>query len=306
MQKWAWLCTTVPPPSSPLTMFESNCRSTASSQLCEIETSNMISISKLVREDAMNCGSNISSQAFFEHEQLVSTCTDLPVRKESVAARRIQSAYRRFLNKRNLRIGAAVKIQSHWQYYSGRKCFTKQVQTVAGIQTSIRLSSHHQACQRHQLSAVLIQRVVRGWLARKRLLGSSLQTYTRLCVLDQSQQRKCHQSLELKIVLHSVIRLQRWWRKLLLQQSVRTSVISIQSFVRGWLARKQLNHIFCCTNIIQRWWRKVLLLESRKRAVTLIQSHFRGWVARQDTVRTRKCTTTIQYRDGGERFCFFN
>ncbi|RLN00168.1 hypothetical protein C2845_PM06G25040 [Panicum miliaceum] len=107
-------------------------------------------------------------------------------------------------------------------------------------------------------SAIIIQQVVRVWIrGRKRLENnepferyefpegsSSLQTYTRLCVLDQSQQRKCHQSLELKIVLHSVIRLQRWWRKFLFHQSIRTSVISIQSFVRGWLARKQLNRSF--------------------------------------------------------------
>nr|TKW35014.1 hypothetical protein SEVIR_2G343400v2 [Setaria viridis] len=230
---------------------------------------------------------------------------DLPVRKESVAAQRIQSAYkesvaaqriqsayRRFLYNRNLRITAAIKIQSHWRCYSVRNSFTKQVRNIVGIQTSIRLSLHHRACQCHQLSAVLVQRFVRGWLARKRLLGSSsLQTYI---ILDQSQQRKCHQSLELKIVLHSVIKLQRWWRKFLLHQSVRTSVISIQSFVRGWLARKQLNRIFCCVNIIQRWWRKVLFLESRKRAVTVIQTHFRSWVAQQDAIRTRNCITTIQ------------
>nr|XP_034582886.1 abnormal spindle-like microcephaly-associated protein homolog isoform X1 [Setaria viridis] len=291
--------------TSPLSMFESNCKSTASSQLCEVETSNVISVSKLVSEDEMDCGSNISSQAFFEHGSLVSTRIDLPVRKESVAAQRIQSAYkesvaaqriqsayRRFLYNRNLRITAAIKIQSHWRCYSVRNSFTKQVRNIVGIQTSIRLSLHHRACQCHQLSAVLVQRFVRGWLARKRLLGSSsLQTYI---ILDQSQQRKCHQSLELKIVLHSVIKLQRWWRKFLLHQSVRTSVISIQSFVRGWLARKQLNRIFCCVNIIQRWWRKVLFLESRKRAVTVIQTHFRSWVAQQDAIRTRNCITTIQ------------
>ncbi|CAL5083248.1 unnamed protein product [Urochloa decumbens] len=213
---------------------------------------------------------------------------------ESVAAQRIQSAYRRLLNNRNLRITAAIKIQSHWRCYSVRKCFTKQVQAVVRTQTSIRLSLHHQACQHQQLSAVLIQRVFRGWLARKLLLGSSLRTYTRMCVLDQRQQSKCHQSLQLKIVIHSAIRVQRWWRKFLLHQSVQTSVISIQSFARGWLARKQLNRIFCSINVIQRWWRKVLFLESRKRAVTVIQAHFRGWVARQDAIRTRSCIGTIQ------------
>uniref|UniRef100_K3ZQ85 Calponin-homology (CH) domain-containing protein n=1 Tax=Setaria italica TaxID=4555 RepID=K3ZQ85_SETIT len=205
--------------TSPLSMFESNCKSTASSQLCEVETSNVISVSKLVSEDEMDCGSNISSQAFFEHGSLVSTRIDLPVRKESVAAQRIQSAYkesvaaqriqsayRRFLYNRNLRITAAIKIQSHWRCYSVRNSFTKQVRNI----------------------------------------------------------------------------------------SVRTSVISIQSFVRGWLARKQLNRIFCCVNIIQRWWRKVLFLQLRKRAVIVIQAHFRGWAARQTASRTRKSIIIIQ------------
>ncbi|WVZ66093.1 hypothetical protein U9M48_015367 [Paspalum notatum var. saurae] len=263
----------IPPPSSLSSMFE------GSYPLCEMEMS----------EDVMVCISDVSSEALFGHEQLVSTCNDFPVCKELVAAQRIQSAYRRFVNDRNLRITAVIKIQSHWRCYSVRKCFTKQVQAIVGIQNSIRLFLYHQSLQHHQIAAVLIQRVVRGWLARKRLLGSSLQAYTRFCVLDQCQQRKCHQSLELKIVLHSIVRLQRWWREFWLHRSVQKSVISIQSFVRGWLARKQLNRIFCCINIIQRWWRKVKFLESRKRAVIVIQTHCRGWIARQDAIRTRNC-----------------
>ncbi|XP_066394911.1 uncharacterized protein [Miscanthus floridulus] len=247
-QLWKSGHESIPPPNSPLDMFESNWRS------CVVETSNAVSVSKL----------------------------------ELIAAQRIQNAYRRFLNNRN-RITAAIKIQSQWRCYSVRKCFTKQVQAIVGIQTSIRVFLCLQAFQRHRLAAVLIQRVVRGWLARKRLLGSSsLRTYTRLCVIDQSQKRKCYQSLELNIVLDSVIRLQRYWRKFLLK----TSVISIQSFVRGCLARKQLNQTFCCISIIQRWWRKVL--QSRKRAVIVIQTHFRGWIARQDAIRTRNSISNIQ------------
>ncbi|XP_066400112.1 uncharacterized protein [Miscanthus floridulus] len=251
-QLWKSGHESIPPPNSPLDMFESNWRS------CVVETSNAVSVSKI----------------------------------ELVAAQRIQNAYRRFLNNRN-RITAAIKIQSQWRCYSVRKCFTKQVQAIVGIQTSIRVFLCLQALQRHRLAAVLIQRVVRGWLARKRLLGSSsLRTYTKLCVIDQSQKRKCYQSLELNIVLDSVIRLQRYWRKFLLHQSVKTSVISIQSFVCGCLARKQLNQTFCCINTIQRWWRKVL--QSRKRAVIVIQTHFRGWIARQDAIRTRNSISNIQ------------
>ncbi|CAN6175586.1 unnamed protein product [Urochloa humidicola] len=280
----------IPPPSSPFSMLVSSCKSNASSQLCEVETSNIISGSKLVSKDCMDCGSNISYGAFFEHEQLVSTW----ICKESVAAQMIQSAYRIFLNNRNLRITAAIKIQSHWRCYSVRKCFIKQVKAVVRIQTSIRLSLHYQASQRHQLSAVLIQRVFRGWLARKLLLGSSLQTYTRICVLDQSQHSKCHQSLELKIVIHSAIRLQRWWRNILFLESRKRAVTVIQTYFRGWVARQDALRTRSCITTIQRWWRKVLFLKLRKRAVIVIQSHFRGWVGRQAAFRTRKSITTIQ------------
>lgn len=161
----------IPPPSSPSSMLVSSSKGTASSLLCEVETSNVICATKLVSEDDAGCGCNISSQAFFEHKQLASTWISLPARKASVAAQRIQSAYRRFLNNRLLKITAAIKIQSHWRCYSVRKCFTKKVQAIVEIQNSIRLSLHHQARQRHELSTVLIQRVVRGWLARKKLLG---------------------------------------------------------------------------------------------------------------------------------------
>ena len=160
-QLWKSGHESIPPPNSPLDMFESNWRS------CVVETSNAVSVSKLVSVDDMECSSNISSQEFLKP---VSTCIYFPVCKELIAAQRIQNAYRRFLNNRN-RITAAIKIQSQWRCYSVRKCFTKQVQAIVGIQTSIRVFLCLQAFQRHRLAAVLIQRVVRGWLARKRLLG---------------------------------------------------------------------------------------------------------------------------------------
>lgn len=142
--------------TTPLQLSSSQSNSiTSTSQLCKsehdsipppnsqssvVETSNADSISKLVSAD------------------------------ELVAAQRIQIAFRRFLNNRN-RITAAIKIQSHWRCYSVRKRFTKQVLAIVGIQNSIRVFLCHQALQHHRHAAVLIQRVVRGWLARKRLLG---------------------------------------------------------------------------------------------------------------------------------------
>ncbi|KAL6657953.1 hypothetical protein ACP70R_005733 [Stipagrostis hirtigluma subsp. patula] len=243
----------IPPPSPQLSMVESSC--TVSCQLGEVETSSMVSATKLLRKDEMDCSSN--TRASFQHEQPVTTEIDFPFCKETVAAQTIQFAYRRFLHNKYLRISAAIKIQSFWRGLLVRKCFTRQIQAIVAIQTVTRQILCHRAFQQHRLAAVLIQRVARGWLARKTLLGSSsLQTYKSLRVLDQSQHRRFHGSLELKI--------------------------------------KQFNRTFCSIKIIQRWWRKVLFLEARKRGVIVIQAHFRGWIARKTATRNRKCIIKIQ------------
>lgn len=70
-------------------------------------------------------------------------------------------------------------------------------------------------------------------------------------MLDLSQQKRSHQSFELKIVVYSAVWLQRWWRKVLLHRSIRISAIAIQSSVRGWLARKQVKQITCSIYVIQ-------------------------------------------------------
>ncbi|KAK3127170.1 hypothetical protein QOZ80_7AG0569340 [Eleusine coracana subsp. coracana] len=284
----------MPPSSHLLSMIDSSYISSATPQLCEVETYRVNSATKLVYGGDMDFSNAISSEAFFQHEKPISTLTGSTICKEIVAAQRIQSACRRFLHNISSRVSAATKIQSHWRGLSVRKCFTRKVQAIIKIQSSTRLFLYHRAFQQHLLAAKLIQRVVRGWLARKRMLGGSSQTYTRFWVLDQSKHKKCHQSLELKIVLHSILRLQRWWRKFLLRQSTQTLVISMQAFVRGWLARKQLIRICCCVNIIQKWWRKVSFLKARKRSVIVIQAHIRSWIARQAAIRKRRCITIIQ------------
>jgi hypothetical protein len=131
----------------------------------------VISMMKLVCEGDMDCRNDISFQAFVQHEEPISIRTDFSICKEVVAAQRIQSACRRFLHNINLRATAATNIQSHWRGLSVRKCFTRKVQAILAIQTSTRLFLYHRAFKQHQLAARLIQRVVRGWLARKRMLG---------------------------------------------------------------------------------------------------------------------------------------
>jgi abnormal spindle-like microcephaly-associated protein len=47
------------------------------------------------------------------------------------------------------------------------------------------------------------------------------------------------QSLELKIVMSSILKLQRWWRGVLLLKHRAKSAILVQSHVRGWIGRKK-------------------------------------------------------------------
>ena len=51
--------------------------------------------------------------------------------------------------------------------------------------------------------------------------------------------RVCLQSLELKIVMSSILKLQRWWRGVLLLKHRAKSAILVQSHVRGWIGRKK-------------------------------------------------------------------
>uniref|UniRef100_A0A0E0LLC1 Calponin-homology (CH) domain-containing protein n=1 Tax=Oryza punctata TaxID=4537 RepID=A0A0E0LLC1_ORYPU len=280
-----------PASSGPLkSIADSSCIDSATKLVCE--------------DDDVDCSSN-SCQALFYHDP-VSTKVDFLFFRKVMAARKIQFAYRRFAHRIHSRISAAIKIQSHWRCFSVRIRFKRQIQNITAIQAVARCVLCHRAFQKQRHAAIVIQRIFRGWLARKKLLGSwSPGSCTNFCALDQNQHKISHQSTQLKIVVYSVLRLQRWWRKVLLHRSIRTSAISVQSFVRGWLIRKQVKQILCSVYLIQvchlftilmdlRWWRQVLFLESRKRSVIVIQAHVRGWIARQIAVRNKKRITTIQ------------
>ncbi|KAF0908752.1 hypothetical protein E2562_028571 [Oryza meyeriana var. granulata] len=257
-------------------------------------SSSIDSATKLVCEDDVDCSSN-SCQALSYHEHPISTKVDFLFCRKVTAARKIQFAYRRFANWILSRISAAIKIQSHWRGFSVRIRFKRQIQNITAIQAVARRVLCHRAFQKQRHAAIVIQRIFRGWLSRKKLLGTwSPGSCTNLCALDQIQHKISHRSMQLKIVLYSVLRLQRWWRKVLLYRSTRISAIAVQSFVRGWLARKQVNQILCSIYLIQRWWRQVLFLESRKRSVIVIQAHLRGWIARQASVRNKKRIAIIQ------------
>ncbi|XP_065856920.1 uncharacterized protein [Euphorbia lathyris] len=102
-------------------------------------------------------------------------------------------------------------------------------------------------------AAVEIQRFVRGRIARKRLLGASH------CNFQTSV--GCNQSSELKTLLSSILKLQRWWRGVLLQKLRTKSATTIQSYIRGWIGQRRASN--------------------KRHYVVIIQAHWKGYIARK-------------------------
>ncbi|XP_065856735.1 uncharacterized protein [Euphorbia lathyris] len=102
-------------------------------------------------------------------------------------------------------------------------------------------------------AAVEIQRFVRGRIARKRSLGASH------CNFQTSV--GCNQSSELKTLLSSILKLQRWWRSVLLQKLRTKSATTIQSYIRGWIGQRRASN--------------------KRHYVVIIQAHWKGYIARK-------------------------
>lgn len=117
-------------------------------------------------------------ESIFLHSSLPnqqSICSKLenPRYQESMAAEKIQLAWRRYAYHKQFleNISAVVKIQSNWRSWSTRIHFSRQVRAIITIQARIRCLFCLRAFRRFRLAALVIQRFVRGWLARKALLG---------------------------------------------------------------------------------------------------------------------------------------
>ncbi|KAL7244164.1 hypothetical protein ACSBR1_016405 [Camellia fascicularis] len=132
-----------------------------------------------------------------------------------------------------------VVIQSHCRGWLIRREIVVQKEAVIKIQSAFRCIQCQKLfdCYRH--AAPEIQRFVRGQIARRRLLGASFLPKT-----DPTGRivtsTGCFQNHELGMFLCSVLKLQRWWRVVLMHKSRSKSAIIIQShsYWKGYLARK--------------------------------------------------------------------
>ncbi|XP_038712007.1 abnormal spindle-like microcephaly-associated protein homolog isoform X2 [Tripterygium wilfordii] len=165
-------------------------------------------------------------------------------------------------------------IQRCWRSRLIRREFLLQREAAIKIQSNIRRLRCWQIFRSHQQAAIRIQQFVRGHITRKRLLGASsfwVATPSHR-KLQYNKSRVFYQSSAIKAVLCSVLKLQRWWKAVLLLKL--QSAVIIQSHFRGWITRQKFNQ------------RKAILLLKLQSAV-IIQSHFRGWISRQNFNRMK-------------------
>uniref|UniRef100_A0A7N0TP12 Calponin-homology (CH) domain-containing protein n=1 Tax=Kalanchoe fedtschenkoi TaxID=63787 RepID=A0A7N0TP12_KALFE len=199
------------------------------------------------------------------------------------AATIIQSQYRAWCSQRDFRRRRhhVIIIQSHARGWLARRRFLKERKSAVKIQNLWRDHRMIVKYNCYRQAAIEIQCHVRGWISRKRLLGYScpLIDASNLGTFDSSG--FLPRSSELNMAVVSIIKLQRWWRDVLLRRLKNDAAILIQSHIRGWLARRRA-------------------VQERSQIV-LIQSHWKGYLARkgskQDLVdlrsRVQKSATNI-------------
>lgn len=166
-----------------------------------------------------------------------------------------------------------------------RKDFLLQKEAATRIQSAVRCFKCFNAFHGYTNAAITIQRFAKGWIVRKRLLGKSylfrsFNIFISFCLFwcywhwthrivcnkgvlcleedsrsgsNHDEPKDCNDGHELKMYAHSVLKLQRWWRDVLLTRSLRRtrSAILIQSTVRRWIVKKITSQRRHCIEVIQ-------------------------------------------------------
>ncbi|XAR65630.1 hypothetical protein NMG60_11009803 [Bertholletia excelsa] len=169
-----------------------------------------------------------------------------------------------------------IMIQSHCRGWLVRKEISVLREAVIKIQSAYRSVKCLKVFQCHLSAALDIQCFIRGQIARRRLLGSSC-CHKAVPVGSIFKSGQHFQSFELGMLLSVVLKLQRWWRRVLQQKTKKKSAILIQSHIRGWIARQEA--------IRER--HHILMHKSMEISAILIQSHIRGWIARREAIKER-------------------
>ncbi|XP_022036907.1 abnormal spindle-like microcephaly-associated protein homolog isoform X1 [Helianthus annuus] len=142
-----------------------------------------------------------------------------------------------------------VLIQRFCRGWLTRRGFLLQKEAATRIQSALRSLKCFKEFNSHKKAAIVIQRFVKGWIIRKRLLESDA-----ISGCNHDHTKDGH---EFKLYEYSTVKLQRWWRGILLTQSQKRSrsAALIQSNVRGWIARKKAAQSKHRIAVIQSYWK---------------------------------------------------
>ncbi|KAL0535190.1 hypothetical protein IC582_029515 [Cucumis melo] len=152
-----------------------------------------------------------------------------------------------------------ILVQNFWRRWLARKEFLQQRESVIKIQTAMRCKIARMAFHRQRHAAIEIQRLLRGQITRMKLLGAASELRS---TFHSGNFSRCScKMFELKLVLGSILKLQRWWKGVLLLRSRSRSIIVIQSHIRGWISRRRA--------------------ATERQQIVLIQSHWKGYLARK-------------------------
>ncbi|TKY54021.1 Abnormal spindle microcephaly-associated protein-like [Spatholobus suberectus] len=161
---------------------------------------------------------------------------------------------------------SVVKLQQWWKGLLLRKLMNKSAITIQSCARGW-IAKRKATVYRHLViqeeAALVIQRYIRGHLTRNRILVGGASNLSAVVPAGCISRPVGCRSFQLELYLLSVVKLQRWWKDLLLQKLMTKSAIVIQSCTRGWIARRKAT--------VQR------------HRIIFIQSHWKGYLARKES-----------------------
>ncbi|KAB2007240.1 hypothetical protein ES319_D10G014700v1 [Gossypium barbadense] len=252
----------------------------------QISRNKLLGASSFCAASASSYGCNMSKGFFqtFELKLVITSVLKLQrwwrsvllLKLRTKSAIIIQSHSRGWIAKQKayIEMHCIVLIQRHCRGWLVRKEFSLKRDSVIKIQRAIRCLICQKAFHLQKLAAINIQRVIRGQLSRSRLLGASSFHAATAGSYNCKISKGFFQSFELKLVITSVLKLQRWWRCVMLLELRTKSAIIIQSHARGWIAKRETYR--------------------QKHCIAVIQRQSRGWLVRKDVLLRRDAVIKIQ------------
>ncbi|OXB84182.1 UNVERIFIED_CONTAM: hypothetical protein H355_007065 [Colinus virginianus] len=227
----------------------------------------------------------------------------LDLRQETRAARLIQSAWRKYRLKRELKLS-----QAYWRRYSARKSYLQLRHYVIFVQARIRMLLSVAAYKRILWATVTIQNRLRASKLAKEhrqryeILRSSALTIQ--SAFRKWRKHRTEEKIRAALVLQSYFR--RWQSSKLAK--IKRAALVIQSWYRMHRDRKQYLHIKRSIIKIQAWYRcqiaRRIYQEYRAQIVT-IQQYYRayklGKKERENYVQKRAAAVVLQAAFRGKR-----